>query len=178
MMSYMVDWVESKKDDWKIATLREITEGGLSFEDVSINKTDQKGRQFPGFDGIMAGATVHGNLWRNPKNGKYTLFAPDPKPSPAAAPARPGGVTSGGGGARGVAAAQERKKEGIREAQDNKGRGVLVSAAFRDATLILVNHPEFRNGMTPEEYKAMHKRLRDWYIAEYKATEKSLDVPF
>lgn len=172
MMSYIVDWAESKKPDWKVVTIREITEGGNSYEDVSINKVDRKGVTFPNFDGIMPGAQIHGNLWRSP-TGKYTLFAPEPKVA-GTAPARPTGNT---GGARGVAAAQERTKTNVAQAQENKGRGVLVAAAFRDATLMLVNYPEYST-MSFDEAKAFHKRIRDWYIAEYKSTEKSLDIPF
>lgn len=171
MMTYTVDWVENKKDDWKVATIREIVDQGNTYEDVSINKVDKKGREFPNFDTITPGMKIHGNLWRSPA-GKYTLFAPDPTPAAGTRPAAPAG-----GGARGVQAAQVRKAEGIATAQENKGKGVLVAAAFRDATLIMVNHMEYRE-MSFEEAKGFHKRIRDWYIAEYKATEKSLDVPF
>lgn len=177
-MIYEILWVENKKDDWKIASLRESIEGGLEITDVSINKVDKKGRSFPGWDSITPGATVTGNLWQNPANQKYTLFAPDlPKPAgtpPAGAP-RP--ATTGGGGMRGVAAAQERKTAMIKDAQENKGRGMMVAGAFRDATLILINHTEYAT-MTFEESKAFHKRIRDWYMAEYKSALESLDVPF
>lgn len=178
-MTYEVLWVESKKDDWRIATLKEIIENGQEFTDVSINKVDKKGRSFPKFDEITPGSQVTGNLWQSP-TGKYTLFAPDePRAQTATAP-RPAGSTSApyktGGGA-GVKAAQERKAEGIATAQENKGRGVMVAAAFRDATIILTALPEFKD-MSAEEWRAAHKRIRDWYIAQWKDAEKTLDIPF
>ncbi len=179
MMTYVCDWVENKKPDWKVVTIREITEGGATYTDVSINKVDRKGVTFQDFDAIAPGTQVTGNIWRS-STGKYTLFAPDaPK---AAAPAVPGAPAyaaprPAATGMRGVAAAQERKAEGIALAQENKSKGMLVAAAFRDSTLMLVNMADYKT-MTPDEVKIKHKALRDWYIAEYHETEKKMDTPF
>lgn len=176
MMTYTVEWVETKREGWKVASLKEIVEGGAQVNDVSINKTDNKGRVFPNFDAIMPGSTVAGNLWRSP-TGKYTLFAPDPpKPSAGTPTAMPRAAGSSYGGGRG-AAAQERTTERVREAQENKGKGVMLSASFRDATQILINHPEYQT-MTFEEAQAFHKRIRAWYVAEWKSDEKNQDIPF
>ncbi len=176
MMTYQVDWVENKQDDWKIATLKEVVEGGQTYENVSINKVTRDGRPFPGFENIAPGSVIAGNIWLSPKNQKWSLFPPDPvrsaapRPaaSPSAAPTR---------GPAGIKAAQERKDQMIEKAQENKGKGMLIAAAFRDATLMLVNMADYKT-MTPDESKMKHKALRDWYIAEYKDTEKTLDVPF
>lgn len=181
MMSFRCDWVENKKDDWKIATLVEIVEGGRTFNDVSINKIDKKGRAFPNFDAIAPGATVHGNIWQNPANSKFTLFAPDeprtsataPRPATAGAPAAPYRSNSG------MAAAQTRKAEGIREAQDNKEKGIKASSAMRDSTaitteLVKQGPPEW----TLEDFQVLFKRVRDWYLKMWKETEDMLDLPF
>lgn len=173
-MTYIVDWVESKKDDWKVCTLREITEGSLTIDDVSINKVDKKGIAFPNFDQIMPGAQVHGNLWRSPA-GRYTLFAPDPKP--AATAARP----ATGGGNRGVAAAQERKAQGIEKAQDRKETGIMVASAMRDSTIIataLMNSQSQGEPWSFENFTDMLERVKKWYLAKWSETEKSLDIPF
>lgn len=179
MMTYKVEWAENKNDGWKVCSIKEIVEGGRTYEDVSINRTDKKGRTFPNFDGIAPGATISGNIWQSVA-GKYTLFAPDPAGSTGGGgtPARStSGPASGGGAPRGVAAAQERKKEGIREAQENKGRGVMVASAFRDATLIMTSLTMYQE-LTPGEWQIEHEKWRQWYMADWKETEKSLDVPF
>lgn len=188
MMTYKIDWVENKKDDWKVATLVEIVEGGQTFTDVSINKVDKKGRAFPHFDEITVGQTVHGNLWQSPTNQKYTLFAPDePRATTATGPTasapRPAGAMSAapyrGGGATGVKAAQERKAEGIATAQENKTKGVMASAAMRDSTLIALEL--IKQGppdSTFEDFQAVFKRVRGWYLTTWNETEKMLDVPF
>ena len=175
-------WVENKKDDWKVATLREVIEGGATVEDVSINKLDKKGRSFPKFDDIGPGSMIAGNLWQNPNNQKYTLYAPDEPKAPtvtagAAPNARP--APTMGGGNRGVAAAQARKAEGIEKAQDRKEAGITVAAAMRDSTLIaaaiITGSPE---PFTTEDFQALFVRIKKWYLSEWKATEDAMDVPF
>lgn len=177
MMTYTVEWVENKKDDWKIATLKEIVENGQSFDDVSINKTDKKNVVFPNFDQIAPGVQVSGNIWKNPASGKYTLFAPDPKPAPTTRPASPAGA---GGGARGVAAAQGRKEAGIEKAQDRKETGIMVASAMRDSTLIATSlmGSQKQEPWSLEEFTDMFERIKKWYLAKWRDTDKSLDVPF
>jgi hypothetical protein len=48
---------------------------------------------------------------------------------------------------------------------------------MRDATLMLVNLTEY-GLMNTEEARALHKELREWYLKQWDATEKLLDVPF
>lgn len=172
-MTYEVLWVERKNDGWFIASLKEVVEGGQTYSDVSINRVSKKGEVFPEFDTIAPGSVIAGNIWQSPTSQKWSLFPPD---VPKAAPKAPSSAPYRAGVA-GIKVAQERKAEGIAVAQENKGKAILVAAAFRDSTLIVVNSPEYPN-MSFEEAKAFHKRVRDWYIAEYKATEKSQDTPF
>lgn len=188
MMTYIVDWVENKNDGWKVANIHEVVENGAVYQDVSINRVDKKNREFSGWDGIMPGAQVTGNIWRSP-SGKFTLFAPDPTPaaaSPAAAPTSPGSTTyrppqAGGGAPRGVAAAQQRKAEGIEKAQDRKETGIMVSAAMRDSTMIATALMESQSVGEPwsfENFTDMFERVKKWYLAKWNETEKSLDIPF
>lgn len=174
MMTYTVEWAENKNDGWKVVSLKEIVDNGRTYEDVSINKVDKKGREFPNFAAIAPGAQVHGNMWQAP-TGKYTLFAPDPKPAAAARP------TTTGSGPRGMGAAQERKAVNIKEAQDYKGRGIQVASAMRDSTLITEAIIRSQSQAEPwgfEDFKSLFEKVKRWYLEEWRSTEKSLDVPF
>lgn len=162
-MQYKLASVEDKNADWKVVSL-EMSEGNFQ-EDVSVNRTNKKGEVFPNFDGIQVNATVEGELWQS-SGGKWYLFAPRPKPAPSAA----------GGGMRGVAAAQTRKREDIAAAQENKSHAIKVASAMRDATLLIGSMGyKFE---TAEEMWEMHKIIRSRYIKEWDATEKAVDVPF
>src|SRR5439155_6945211 len=117
---------------------------------------------------IAPGATINGDLWQNPSSIKWSLFPKRPKP--------PMGATSGCG-KRGMKAAQERKAADIEKAQENKNHGIKVAAAMRDATLItiaLLEHAQDDGSGFHETFKA----TKEWYLKEWSATEKSLDIPF
>ena len=172
-MLYAVEWIETKRDGWKVATLKDLD--GVVTENVSINKTDMKGDlQWPGFDTFQAGSTIEGNLWKNPTKGTYSLFPPKPKP-----PAYAGG--SKGGAA--VAKAMDRKEASIDKSMDRKEEGIKISASFRDATSItleLANDLEVREMSASEKWVWMqekHKEVRDWYLKEWEKEERG-DVPF
>lgn len=177
-MTFEVLWIEVKKDGWKIASIKEVIEGGQTINDVSINKVDKKGREFPNFDALAAGHMIAGNLWLSPV-GKYTLFAPDPKPIPAVRPASSASSYGGGRPSGGIPAAQARKAEGIKEAQENKGKGIMVSAAMRDSTTITTtiveNSPE-QFGFI--EFQELFARVKAWYLKTWKETEDAVDLPF
>lgn len=169
-MLYEFIWTENKTVDWKICTVKEAIEGGKEFTDVSINRFE-KGTTtvaFPTFDDFKPGATVEASIWVNPA-GKAYLFAPKPKNAS-------GGQTGGNkGGMTGMKAAQERKAENIKEAQENRGHGIKVAAAMRDATLFTIALME-RDSDTP--FKDVFKEIKDWYLKEWNNTEKQVDVPF
>lgn len=167
-MKLHISKCEDKNADWKVVGV--LTDANVAIEDVSVNRTNKKGEVFPGFDTIRAGAEVEGTLWQS-STGKYYLFAPDP------AKAKPAGAMAG------MKAAQERKAEGIKEAQENKNMSIMIAAAFRDATLILNEmFPDIGNepnvDVRLDAAMEMHRRIKDRYIKEWGATEKSLDVPF
>lgn len=184
-MLYKIDWLENKKDDWKVATLIEATEGGQAINDVSLNSPDRQGRTFKDFAQFGIGTMVEGNLWKNQTTGKYTLFAPDaPRPvatassNPRAAGAPPSTPYRGGGNT-GMKAAQERKTEAIANAQENKSKGIMVSSSMRDSTIITTElikqgPPDW----SLEDFQMLFKRVQAWYLKTWKDTEASQDVPF
>ena len=165
-MIYKIDWIETKGEGWKVATLIEAIENGKTLTEVSINKTDKKTGQvaFAKFDELQPGAIIEGDYWANPQ-GKGYLFAPKPK-APAGAPKN---------NMAGVKAAQERKGEMIEKSQETKARGIQVSCAFRDATLIVV---EMLKSDPQLDVKEAHKNIRNWYMKEWEMAEQSLDKPF
>lgn len=128
-MKYTVEWLEVKSPEWKIATLSD--ENGKHIVDVSINKVNKKGIEFPDFDKILPGSKIEGNLWQSPA-GKTYLFAPD-------APEKPK-IASGGSfkGQSGMKAIIAQKAENIEKSQDRKEQSIREAAIFRDSTLLTV----------------------------------------
>lgn len=189
-MIFKIDWIETKKEDWKVATLHEAIENGQSVADVSINRNDKDGSvAFPNFNDLTPGSEIQGNLWKHPTTGRYTLYplrqppkndgevvarqgAPQPSYVPRSGPA---GMMATK--AANIESAQERKNEAIEKAQENKSNAIKVAAAMRDATLISIalmnNDPEGAG-----EFTTSFTRIKEWYLAEWEKTEKSLDVPF
>jgi len=170
-MQFKIDWIETKKPDWKIATVTGID--GIQHSDCSINRTGKQGEVFPDFEALAPGHTIEADLWNSPA-GKNYLFAPKPKTA---------GRSGGGPRAAVVEAAQDRKAGHIKEAQENKERSIMVASAMRDATVLL----EYAFGSEIEQlppHERMpaiarhHKEIREWYLKEWAVVEKSLDVPF
>lgn len=159
--TYTVEWAENKPTstgkDRKIITIKDET--GAHYENVTMWS------DFPSFADIGPGSTVQGDY---KDDGKYrTLF-------PVRAPRAAGGGT--GGNMRGVAAAQQRKVEGIEKAQGRKETGIMISAAFRDATILVqASGLKFE---TDEEMWEKHKEYRNFYIKQWLQEEKSQDIPF
>lgn len=111
-MKYILQWVESKSPEWKVATI--TNEAGLSYSDVSINKTNKKGEVFPNFDTMMVGHTIEGEYWETPDKSKKYLFPPRPiNTSPR-----------GSGSFTGASKMMEKKQEGIKESLDIKARNI------------------------------------------------------
>ena len=163
-MLFHVDAVEVKNSDWKVLQLTDIS--GTKFADVSVNRTNKAGEPFPGFDAIAENGSTNGNIWQS-QAGKNYLF-----PMRAQAP----GATRSAGPS-GIKAAQERKAEGIEKAQDRRETGIKLAAAFRDATLMLINQAAY-NEMSEAEIQGQHKFWRRWYLEQWDEEEKLLDVPF
>jgi hypothetical protein len=173
-MIFIVDWVENKGADWKVATLREGVEGGRTYENVSINRTKKDGTPFPKFDEIAPGATINGDIWQNPTSQKWALFPERPKtpPKSGAGPAYRG---------KQIEDAQIRKAGMVHEAQENKNLAVKTAAAMRDATMLAIAALDGSHFETIEEredeLKRAFERFRDWYLAMWLKTEQKADLP-
>lgn len=153
-MKYLVDWVEAKGKDWKLATL---LEGQTKLEDVSINRTSKKGETFPGFDDIGPGTETEGELWTSASGKKY-LFPPR---------AEKAGFAPRNGS--GIKAAQERKAEMIEKAQDRK----TESIAYFNSINCAIELVSKMNLLSKENIKEMIVYYRDWFLSEYRKYEKS-----
>lgn len=120
-MKYQVIWLENK-EKLKEVKLKDMYSS--EEHDAVIWKTDKDGKTFPGYEEIINGGEVEGNLWTSPSNGKKTLYPITPK-------------KTGGSGAN-VAKAMETKRENIAEAQGRKETAIEMAATARDATLLTV----------------------------------------
>lgn len=174
-MKYTIDWIEKKSSSWAIATLVEIVEGSKTTTDVSINKFNKDETvAFPKFDELQPGSNIEGNLWRSPSTGKWSLFPNRPAPkSDSEVMAR----NTPAKGFSGAAKAMETKAANIEKAQDNKTKGIMVASAFRDATLLLTNHPTYAE-LSLDEVRQNHKAFVDWYIKSWNEAEEKLDLPY
>lgn len=166
-MNYTIDWMERKTT----STGKEKIDATLRTPEGALTKTATIWSDFPGFTTLQPGGQVMGDLV---EKGQYTTLYPTK--APAASTYRPRIA----GGASGVKAAQERKGEMIAVAQETKNTGIKIAAAFRDATLLVIEILNQVEGepLQKNEIFALHKEIRDWYIAGWGDTEKTLDVPF
>jgi hypothetical protein len=148
-MKYQILGCQDKSKDWKVLSIK--GEDGTTLNDVSVNRVNKKNEPFPNFDEIKEGNMVEGNHWQSGA-GKSYLFAPDAPKT---------GYTPRGG--TGIAKAQERKAEYIKEAQDRKSESIAYFNSINTAVAILGEIGE----MSVEEY---HQRLlmhRDRLIKEW-----------
>ncbi len=123
-MKYTIEWLETKSPEWKVATL--TNEGGMKFENVSINKTKKgTGEVFPNFDSLMTGSIVHGEYWETPDKSKKYLFPPKPQ---NASPRASGGFTGGN-----ASKLMKEKQENIEASQDRKEHSIKESSSIRDS---------------------------------------------
>lgn len=122
-MKINVTWVEQKElpSGSKLINGTFVDDKGTQFE-ATIWEKDKEGKVFPNFAQITAGQSIDGNPWKNPTNGKITIYPPKPEILTSGAP-------------RG-AGAQARKEASITKAQDRKEENIKYSSTMRDAVLI------------------------------------------
>lgn len=165
--NYTVEWAESKPTSTgkprKIVTLKDET--GAHYENVTL------WGDFPGWEGIGPGSSVQGDY---KDDGKYRTLFPTRAPRAARGPT--------GENMRGVAAAQTRKGDMIEKAQDAKGRGIQVAAAYRDCTLMVLEMARTGHFDTDEEknefIQRKHKELVSWYLKQWDMSEQVVDQAF
>ena len=74
-MEYTINFLTEKKiNEQRMYEVSLQDAQGVVTDKVSIWQFAKDGSSFPGFDGLMTGHKVTGNLWRSPK-GYCTLFA-------------------------------------------------------------------------------------------------------
>lgn len=119
MSKYSIIWLEKKNNDWMVLNVKD--EAGTETKEVSLNRTNKKGEVFPGFDGVVNGGYIEGELWTS-QAGKHYLFAPKPKLE------RPTFMK----GAQ-IEKAMDKKNENIKQAQD---RSAWMWAKTNASTLL------------------------------------------
>lgn len=150
--------VQDKSADWKIISLSQEKDGiQVTVTNVAVNRTNKKGEVFPDFDNIKPENVINGELWVS-SAGKSYLFAPNPE-KPAS------GAYRGNGG--GSIAAQTRKKEDIREAQDKKEESIAFFNSTNSAIQLITTHPFFAEPKSEKELLEKVFGLRDKFYKEW-----------
>ena len=138
-MIYNIFWSEKKTGNYGDYIVADLVdpEGG-KIEGVSINRKSKKGDLFPGFDEILTGKDIEGELWTSDA-GKHYLFAPKKKLE------KPNFMKRDI--SKDVEKAQERTSASVEKAQNNTSHSVRVSSTQRDAVLLAVaqGNPSIEN---------------------------------
>ena len=161
-----IEWAEKKSNDWIVASISKGESPDI-IENVSINRTNQKGEVFPDFDKIMTGHTLQGTFWTSLK-GKHYLFAP--KPATGAS----GGSQRGSAG--GIKAAQERKETSINKSMDRKEESIALASSMRDATLISTTLYKDA-GMSDDEFKVKWRSWQKWLFDRFEEGSDPTNKP-
>ena len=165
-MKYTIATLEVKETSTgkKKANVELTTPDGVSIKNVSIWE------DFPNFQSLTFGAEVEGDL----------VPAKDPKWGPTLYPARQQSAPrSTGGSMRGVAAAQERKSEYIKEAQERKEESIAFFNATNAAIQIVTGGSE---PLSLEEKKDNIIWWREFFLSEWRKydakPEQDKHIPF
>lgn len=160
MAKFNISWLVKKNPDWIVAELTEVPLG-TEYKEVSINRTNKWGELFPGFDDLQPGRDVEGEIWQSGQ-GKWYLFAPKPQTTQGGAySANKGGYTAKTNQIKqAIKQAQERKEESIGKTLDRKEESIRLSAAQRDAVLIV--NTLLGKGEEPWEDGAIKEAIIEW----------------
>lgn len=163
-MLYTLKWSEKKTlPNGTVLIEAELVDvSGTDCGKATIWRTDKNNVMFPGFDTIMTGMSIEGNLWVSPQ-GKATLYPPKPQ-TPNTGPS---GASKGG-----IKAAQERKESSINKSMDRKEESIAFAASFRDATLISITLYKDKD-VSDDEFKIRWHSWQEWL---YKRFENGMDV--
>lgn len=167
-MKYQIDWSEQKTTStgkkMLKATLKEMEVPNLIHEDVAIWDS------FPGFDGLMTGHIVEGDIVSK-QNGQYvnkSLYAPKVA---ATGQNRASGA---------ISKAQDKKSEMIKTAQENKELGIMTSSTIRMAVDIAlaelpIPHPAGGSGngsfFDVGTFKGRVNFWREWLVSNWSLPE-------
>lgn len=157
-MKYTIQWVKEKPIPKLNTSVLECTGTDPNNNVVEFNiwMKDKTGQEFPNFKEIQAGSVVEGNMWQNPKDGKYSLYAL--KDSTKAKFTRPTVTPTR---SQEIEKAQERKSESIAYFNSVNSAIAIVSEMMKEM-------PSQRD--IPLELEAWRKGViewRDWFLSEY-----------
>ncbi len=159
-MKYSIDWSEKKTT----STGKEKIDAHLIGEDLKKHEGVTIWGDFPNFANLMTGGVVEGDLVEK-QNGQFlnkTLYAP-----------KVPGARAGGAG---VAKAQERKAEYIKEAQDRKEDSIAYFNSVNSAISLL--QALGANGMTNDSVQNFIKTWREWFLKEHEVYKDGNNIPF
>lgn len=169
-MKYKLDWSEKKTTStgkMKLdATL--VGEDGVKVENVTI------WGDFPNFASLMTGNDVEGTI-QEKQNGNYlnrTLYPIKPSNPPPGGARRPLNAS--------ITKAMETKREGIKEAQENRSEAVRIASTFRDATLLTIAELGSDNLNVKDyvgDYKSTWLKWRSWLWQNWDVDETN-EPPF
>ena len=152
-MKYIINWSERKRT----TTGKEKLSASLKGEDGAITEDATIWQDFPGFQELMTGHTVEGDL----------VPAKDPKYGPTLYPLK---KTTAWGMSKpylksgAVSALMDKKAEQIEKAQDRKAESIAYFNSVNSA-IALTQH--VTSPLNIEEKKAELIYWRDWFLSEY-----------
>lgn len=165
-MLYKITGVIAKTNDWKLVTGTGVD--GSTINDASANRVDKSNKTWELFDQIIEGGQIEADVWKNPA-GKQYIFAPKP-----ATPKGQGNAYK----TKQIEEVQNRTKEHVKEAQENRTYGIMVAAAMRDAVQLAIAENKDTGLISEDQLKASVLMYRDWYLKTWRETEKLADQPF
>lgn len=142
-------------DDYKLAKLDGVVHGKDTFSTFQFHTL---------YSDVEVGAEFPDNAFE--MSGDYLGLVDPNKSAPRASQSRSGDIK----------VAQEYKREGIKSAQDNRSKGIKISGAMRDATLVTTKLMEL---VDPNlDVKITWASWRDWFMAQYDEKDNEVPPPF
>lgn len=160
VQKYHVEWIENinaNGKSWKKMSLKDET--GAMVTDVSVWP------DCPTYPEITLGVDILGGIVTNAKGYKNFVINAA-KPYTKSAPRT-----------KDIEAAQERKSEMVKEAQENKQTGVEVSATFRDATQVALAQLSGKS-FSDDEFKDCWLKWRGWLGANFDPDKSKRELGF
>lgn len=153
-MQHKIEWIEHKEWQGKKYAKASVTSlDGQKYEEVSIG--DKWGEKLAT---LMPGMTVEGNMWQNPKNGKWSIYPVEERMG-----------TGGNFRSQKIEQAMDKKTHNIEKFQDKKEESIALAGAQRDAVLIVTEMMRADSGVeTLNEgwIKSEIIKWRNWFLSD------------
>lgn len=150
-MKYKIDWVETNKYGKQ--------EVAVTGEDGSKILKAELGKEYT--TPVMAGQELFAKDWKSPKNGKVYLFmdkAPIEGETPRKSTYNPKNEA--------IKEAQNTKRQDINNSMDRKEEGISLSAAQRDAVLIVTEIYGKTIALDENNVKEEIIKWRNWFLSD------------